>query len=256
MERKALSINVLTLFPKMFEGPFGESILKKAQEKGLVNLNVINIRDFATDKHRITDDYPFGGGAGMVLKPEPIFEAFDEVIRTQGKAPSRVVMLCPQGQTFTQALAHELAQEEDILFICGHYEGFDERIREGLVTDEISIGDYVLTGGELPAMVVIDAVTRLIPGVLGEEESLAEESFAEGLLEYPHYTRPREYRGMAVPDILLSGDHEMIRQWRRQQALLRTLEKRPDLLHYAQLSQEDRRLLAKEFEVRPEQLKK
>lgn len=241
-----MKIDILTLFPGMF-GPLNESIIKRAREQDIIKINTINIRDFAYDKHSITDDYPFGGGVGMVMKPEPIFEAVASLGLAKEAAPARVILMCPQGRTFTQAMAGELATEDRLVFICGHYEGIDERVREELVTDEISIGDYVLTGGELPAMVVIDAVARLIPGVLGEMESAYTDSFSDGLLEYPQYTRPREYKDLAVPEILLSGDHERIRLWRRQQSLLRTMERRPDLLKYEDLSKEDKKILATDF---------
>ncbi len=236
-----MRIDVITIFPGMFAGPLSESIVARARERGLVEIHVHDLRDYARDKHRTTDDYPFGGGSGMVMKPEPVFAAVESVIGLAG-GPCRVILMTPQGRTFTQDEARRLAREARIVLVCGHYEGVDERIRLALVTDEISIGDYVLTGGELPAMVVIDAVTRLIPGVL-DEESTAAESFASGLLDYPQYTRPREFRGMRVPDVLVSGDHEKVRVWRRKQALARTLERRPDLLRRAELSSEDRRLL-------------
>lgn len=250
-----MKIDILTLFPGMFAGPMGESILGKAREKGLIEINTHNIRDYTTDKHHITDDYPFGGGAGMVMKPEPIFSAVDALTARDGQAPKQLVLMCPQGTPFSQQLAAELAREEHLVFLCGHYEGIDERVREALVTREISIGDYILTGGELPAMVVIDAVARLVPGVLGESFSAVEESFTGGLLEYPQYTRPREFRGLEVPEILLSGDHEKIRLWRRQQSLLRTLARRPDLLRQEDLSQADRLLLKREFHLHPNQVK-
>lgn len=236
-----MRIDVLTIFPGMFTGPLSESIVGRARERGLVEIYIHDVRDFARDKHRTTDDYPFGGGAGMVMKPEPLFAAVESVLG-QATGPYRVMLMTPQGCLFTQDVAHKLATESHLILICGHYEGVDERVREALVTDEISIGDYVLTGGELPAMVVIDAVTRVIPGVL-DEESVAAESFSSGLLDYPQYTRPREFRGMKVPDVLVSGDHEKVRIWRRRQALARTLERRPDLLARATLSPEDRRLL-------------
>lgn len=238
-----MKIDILTLFPEMFAGPFSSSILKRAQECGLVEINLVNIRDFSTNKHHTVDDTPYGGGAGMVMAPEAVFRAVEDVSGKYKGEPSRVVLMCPQGRPFSQAIALELAGETNLVLICGHYEGVDERVREGLVADEISIGDYVLTGGELPAMVVVDAVTRLIPGVLGESASVEEESFNAGLLEYPHYTRPREYRGQAVPDVLLSGHHEEIRKWRRKQSLLRTLERRPELLAEADLTEEDRDIL-------------
>lgn len=235
-----MNIDILTLFPEMFSGPFDASMIKRAREKGIININLINIRDFSQNKHHTVDDTPFGGGAGMVMAPEPVFTCLDHLRELRGGDLGRVVMMCPQGETFTQSLAKELAVSENLVFLCGHYEGIDERVRERLVTDEVSIGDYVLTGGELPAMVVVDAVARMIPGVLGEAASAEDDSFYHGLLEYPHYTKPREYRGMAVPEVLLSGHHENIRKWRRRQSILRTLERRPELLEQAALNQEDK----------------
>jgi tRNA (guanine37-N1)-methyltransferase len=222
-------IQVLTLFPEMFTGVFESSILGKAQQKGIARLEAVNFRAYSTSKHQTVDDTPYGGGGGMVLKPEPIFAAVED-IAGQSQHKPRVILMCPQGKTFTQQQAFEWANEQHLIFICGHYEGYDERIRDHLVTDECSIGDYVLTGGELPAMVVIDSVIRLLPGVLGNEMSARSDSFSEGLLEYPHFTRPQQFREWSVPDILLSGHHEQIDQWRRQQALLRTFERRPELL--------------------------
>lgn len=232
-----MNINVLSLFPEMFTGVFGSSILKKAQEKNLVHLNVIDIREFSDNKHKQVDDYPYGGGAGMVLKPEPMFKAVETI--TEGRNP-RIILMCPQGERFTQKKAEELAKEKELVFLCGHYEGYDERIREHLVTDEISIGDFVLTGGELPAMVIIDAVVRLIPGVLGQEASHVHDSFSTGLLEHPHYTRPSDFRGMKVPDVLLSGNHSKIEEWREQQSLKRTFERRPDLLEKIELTEKQK----------------
>lgn len=216
----------MTLFPRIVEGPLEESILKRARERGLVAIRVHNLRDFAHDKHRVVDDKPFGGGPGMVLKPEPIFEAVETLRRPE----SRVVLMCPQGRRLTQAVARELAQLPHLLILCGHYEGVDERVREALVQDEISIGDYVLTNGALAAAVLIDAVVRLLPGALGDETSATSDSFTNGLLEGPQYTRPAEFRGMRVPEVLLSGNHEEIARWRREQALRRTAQRRPDLL--------------------------
>ncbi|MFI8574704.1 tRNA (guanosine(37)-N1)-methyltransferase TrmD [Rossellomorea aquimaris] len=224
-----MRIDVLSLFPAMFEGIFGESILKKAFEKEAVSYNVINFREYADNKHNQVDDYPYGGGAGMVLKPQPIFDAVD-ALRNEKQSKPRVVLMCPQGERYTQQKAEELAKEEHLVFICGHYEGYDERIREHVVTDEISIGDYVLTGGELGAMVVIDSVVRLLPGVLGNEDSPIQDSFSSGLLEHPHYTRPSDFRGMKVPDELISGNHRLIDEWREKESLRRTFERRPDLL--------------------------
>lgn len=240
-----MRIDILTLFPEMFTGPFSSSILKRAQERGLIKINLVNIRDFSTNKHHTVDDTPYGGGAGMVMGPEAIFGAVEHVKSRPELVSCRVILMCPQGRSFNQAVARDLASEKDLIIICGHYEGVDERVREALVTDEITIGDYVLTGGELPAMVVVDAIARLIPGVLGEAASAEEESFNAGLLEYPHYTRPREYRGLAVPDVLLSGHHEEIRKWRRRQSLLRTLGRRPELLSQIELTGEDKDILRK-----------
>jgi len=223
---RPLKIDVITIFPSMLEGFLGQSILRRAREAGLVHINLIDLRDFTTDRHRTTDDRPYGGGPGMVMKPEPIFRAVEKV-RTPD---SRVILMTPQGERFTQNHARELARESHLIFICGHYEGVDERVRQALVTDEISIGDYVLTNGALPAAVVIDAVVRLLPGALGAPDGAHQESFAAGLLEYPQYTRPAEFRGMRVPDVLLSGDHEAVARWRHEQALRRTRERRPDLL--------------------------
>ena len=237
-----MKIHVLSLFPPMFEGVFGSSILKKAQDKGAVELAVTDIREFSENKHKQVDDYPYGGGAGMVLKPEPMFNAVEAI--TQGRKP-RVILMCPQGERFTQKKAEELAKEEDLVFLCGHYEGYDERIREHLVTDEISIGDFVLTGGELAAMTVIDAVVRLLPGVLGQEDSHIQDSFSTGLLEHPHYTRPADFRGMKVPDVLLSGNHAKIEEWREEQSLRRTYTRRPDLFDVYELSPKQKQLLEK-----------
>lgn len=239
-----MDINVFTIFPEMLTGPLNTSILKKAQDRGLVTFQTTNFRQYSTSKHRNVDDTPFGGGAGMVLKPEPIFYALEGELGPLKDYDGKIILMSPQGESFHQGIAIELARERKLAFICGHYEGFDERIRS-IVHREISIGDYVLTGGELPAMVVIDAVCRLLPGVLGEEESALSDSFYNGLLEHPHYTRPRSFRGMEVPEVLLSGNHEQIRIWRRFQSLKRTLERRPDLLDRMELSQEDRKLLAR-----------
>jgi tRNA (guanine37-N1)-methyltransferase len=221
-----MRIDVVSLFPRMFDGVLAESMLRVAQERGAVAIRVVDLRDFAEGRHRVADDYPFGGGGGMVLKPEPLFAAVESL----REAGSRVILLCPQGERFTQAAAARLAQEAHLVLLCGHYEGVDERVREHLVDEEISIGDYVLTGGELPAMVVLDAVVRLLPGVLGDPAGAARESFVTGRLDYPQYTRPADFRGLRVPDVLLSGDHERIARWRRREALRRTLVRRPDLL--------------------------
>jgi tRNA (guanine37-N1)-methyltransferase len=221
-----MKIDVLTLFPAMFAGPLDESIIKRARLKGLLDLTIHDLRQWTHDRHRTVDDRPFGGGPGMLLKPEPLFEAVESLRREK----TRVILFSPAGRKFDQSIARELAQQEDLLLVTGHYEGFDERVREALVDDELSIGDYVLTNGALPAMIVVDAVTRLLPGALGDDASSHDESFSAGFLEYPQYTRPADFRGMKVPEILLSGDHAEIEKWRREQARLRTQEKRPDLL--------------------------
>jgi tRNA (guanine37-N1)-methyltransferase len=221
-----VKIDVLTLFPAMFAGPLDESIVKRAREAKLLDLKIHNLRDWTHDRHKTVDDKPFGGGPGMLLKVEPLFEAIESLSREQTK----VILLSPGGRKFSQEIARKLSQEKDLLLVCGSYEGFDERVREALADDELSIGDYVLTNGALPAMVVIDAVARLLPGVLGDDESSHDESFSAGLLEYPQYTRPAEFRGMKVPDVLLSGNHAEIEKWRREQAKLRTEKQRPDLL--------------------------
>ena len=224
-----MRIDVLTLFPEMFESPLDASILKRAQDSGIVQVSCTNIRDFSRDNYRKVDDKPYGGGPGMVLMPGPVFECFDHVLPLAAQ-PGRVIMLTPQGRPFDQAMATELSQETRLIFLAGRYEGFDERIRIGLNAEPVSIGDYVLSGGELAAMVIIDAVVRLLPGALGDDTSSLEESFSEGLLEYPHYTRPEVYREMKVPEILLSGDHAKIAQWRKDQSLARTRKWRPDLI--------------------------
>ncbi|KOP82115.1 tRNA (guanine-N1)-methyltransferase [Cytobacillus solani] len=230
-----MKIDVLTLFPEMFDGVLGSSILKRAAENQAVEYNVVNFRAYADNKHQTVDDYPYGGGAGMVLKPQPIFDAVADLRENSASAP-RVILLCPQGEKYTQKKAEELADLDHLIFVCGHYEGYDERIREHVVTDEISIGDFVLTGGELGAMVVIDSVVRLLPGVLGKEESHLSDSFSTGLLEHPHYTRPADFRGMKVPDVLISGNHRLIDEWRTKESLRRTVLRRPDLLEHIELS--------------------
>ncbi len=233
-----MRIDILTLFPGMFSGPLTESILKRAQEKGLLSIHLHNIRDYTTDKHHTTDDTPYGGGGGMVMMVEPLVKAVENVRGADQHVP--VILLTPQGRVFTQRIAYELSAHERLIFICGRYEGVDERVRQLVVTDEISIGDYVLTGGELAAMVIVDAVSRLIPGVLGARWAAEEDSHAMGLLEYPHYTRPPVFRGLAVPDVLLSGDHQAVERWRRREAIRRTWQRRPDLLLTAPLSEEER----------------
>jgi tRNA (guanine37-N1)-methyltransferase len=237
---RKVHIDVLTLFPEMFEGIFDLGIMKRAIDQKLVSIGVHNIRDYTHDKHHTADDYPYGGGAGMVLKPEPIFEAVEAI---EKKKDTPIILLSPQGRLFTQQVAQELASNSQLILICGHYEGVDERVREHLASDEISIGDYVLSGGELAAMVIIDSVFRLVPGVLGSEESPLEDSHVGGLLEYPQYTRPPEYRGWPVPEVLLSGNHAQINRWRREQAIRRTLARRPELLTKAELSSQEERLI-------------
>ena len=234
-----MRIDIVTLFPEMFTGPFGESIIRRAAERGLVEIHLHNLRDYGLGRHRQVDDYPFGGGPGMVLRVEPLFAAVEEIRAGIGKEDIPVILLSPQGRLFNQKVAEELAQQPNLILICGHYEGVDERVREHLVTDELSIGDYILTGGELPAMVMVDAVVRLLPGALGAGEGAQEDSYAMGLLEYPQYTRPREFRGWTVPEVLLSGNHAEIARWRLEQALKRTRERRPDLLE--KLSEEERK---------------
>lgn len=239
-----MRIDVLSLFPNMFQATMGESIIGKAQDNGFLDLQVTDFRDYTTDKHNHVDDAPFGGGAGMLLQPQPIFDAMDAIEKeTAGKYPQgRVILMDPAGRRFDQDYAQELAQEEHLTFICGHYEGYDERIRQ-LVTDEASLGDYVLTGGELAAMVMIDATVRFVPGVLGNMASPMGDSFSNGLLEYPQYTRPADFRGMKVPEVLTSGNHQKIREWRMRESLRRTLHRRPDLLERAPLSREQQRML-------------
>jgi tRNA (guanine37-N1)-methyltransferase len=238
---------VFTLLPEVFPPYLESSILQRAHQRGLIEVRVHNIRDYTHDRHRTTDDTPYGGGGGMVMKPEPVFEAVETVLGTASdltqSGPVPVILLTPQGRVFTQRVAEELARHERIALLCGRYEGVDERIREHLVTDEISVGDYVLTGGELPALIVIDAVSRLIPGVLGDPTGAEDDSHSMGLLEYPHYTRPPEFRGWQVPEVLLSGDHGKIEKWRREQALLRTFNKRPDMIEKAELSEKDKKFV-------------
>lgn len=242
-----MQIDILTLFPQMFQGPFSVGILKRAIDRGLIQVNIHNIRDYTHDKHHTVDDYAYGGGAGMILKPEPIFEAVESIksdaCLRQGVSELPIILLTPQGRLFCQHIAQELSRYSHLILICGRYEGVDERVGEHLVTDEISIGDYVLGGGELAAMVVVDAVARLLPGVLGSEASPLDNSHTTGLLEYPQYTRPDVYRGWAVPEILLSGDHAQIARWRREQAFLRTLKRRPELLDKANLSPGEKQLI-------------
>ena len=224
-----MRIDILTLFPDMFQNVLGDSMLKIAREKELVSFHLHNIRDFSHDKHRCVDDKPYGGGAGMVMKPEPVFNAVEAVELLDDAVPTKI-LLTPQGETFNQRIAHDLSKQDRLMIICGRYEGFDERIRSGIDVLEISIGDYVLTGGEIPAMAIIDSVTRLVPGVLGGDNSLQDESFVDRMLEYPQYTRPAEFRGMKVPEVLKSGHHSKIEEWKMENAILRTQERRPDLL--------------------------
>ena len=254
-----MQFEVFTLLPEVFPSYLETSIIKRARERGLIKVDVYNIRDYTHDKHHVTDDTPYGGGGGMVMKPEPVFEAVETVLglntpfdETQGEAPLSpltvesnipIILLTPQGRVFNQTIAQELSQHPRIALICGRYEGIDERIREHLVTDEISIGDFVLTGGELPALILIDAIARLLPDVLGDPTGAEDDSHAMGLLEYPHYTRPPEFRGWKIPDVLLSGAHAKIDKWRREQALERTFRKRPDMLEKAELSKEDRKFV-------------
>lgn len=241
-----MQFEVFTLLPEIFPPYLESSILNRARQKGLIDVRVHNIRDYTHDKHHTTDDTPYGGGGGMVMKPEPVFEAIETVLglnplQTQPETASNIpiILLTPQGRVFNQRIAEELSRHERIVLLCGRYEGIDERIREHLVTDEISIGDYVLTGGELPALMIIDAVSRLLPGVLGDPTGAEDDSHSMGLLEYPHYTKPPEFRGWKVPDVLASGNHAKINKWRREQALTRTFNKRPDMLEKAELSKED-----------------
>lgn len=235
------SFYVLTLFPEMIEGTLSHSITGRAIKEGIINVEAVNIRDFTMDKHRHVDDYPYGGGAGMVMQPQPIYDAYKSIADKAGKA--RVLYMSPQGRRFDQKMAEELSKEDSLILLCGHYEGVDERVIEEIVTDEVSIGDFVLTGGELAAITIIDTVSRLVPGVLNKEESYENESFSDGLLEYPQYTRPPEFMGRKVPDVLLSGHHANIDKWRREQSIIRTYQKRPDLLEGAELTDKEKKFL-------------
>ncbi len=237
-----MRVDIITLFPSMFKNPFNESMIKRAKEKGILKIKLHDLRQFTHDKHRTVDDAPYGGGAGMVMKPRPLFEAVEK-IKEEIDSSSRVIFLSPQGRPLNQEKVKELAKERVLIFICGHYEGVDERVREHLVDEEISLGDYVLTGGELAAMVVVDAVARMLPGVLGSEDSAREDSFYKGLLDYPQYTRPSDFRGWKVPSVLLSGNHQKVKEWRRKKMLETTLRKRPDLLKTLKLNRENERLL-------------
>ena len=239
-----MNFHILTLFPEMVMDGLSTSIIGRAQDKGLLSVEAINIRDFAENKHNRVDDYTYGGGAGMLMQAGPVYGAYQSVVEKANSKP-RVIYLSPQGQTFSQAMAEEFAQEEELIFLCGHYEGIDERVLEEIVTDYVSIGDYVLTGGELPAMVMIDAISRLIPGVLHNDVSAEFESFQDNLLEYPQYTRPEEWHGKKVPEILLSGHHANVEKWRREQSIIRTAERRPDLLEKANLTQKEKEFAKK-----------
>ena len=243
-----MNFHVLTLFPDMIRDGFQTSITGRAVEKGLLSLDTVNIRDFSVNKHNRVDDYPYGGGAGMVMQAEPVYLAYQSVAEKLPKKP-KVLYMSPQGKVFNQRMAEELAQEEEVVFLCGHYEGIDERVLEDIVDEEVSIGDYVLTGGELPALVIMDAVSRLVGGVLHNEDSAEFDSFHDNLLEYPQYSRPEVWRDKAVPPILMSGHHANVEKWRREQSLIRTLERRPDLLENANLTKQDKKFLAKLKEV-------
>ncbi|MDN6731217.1 MAG: tRNA (guanosine(37)-N1)-methyltransferase TrmD [Atopostipes suicloacalis] len=241
-----MKIDLVTLFPEMFESPFDHSIIKRAQEDDFVQINTVNFREYGQGKHKVVDDTPYGGGAGMLLKPEPIFEAMDAIEKNAPDTEKRVILMDPAGKPFDQKMAEEFSKEEHLVFICGHYEGYDERIRE-LVTDEVSLGDYVLTGGELAAMVMVDATVRLIPGVVGNKDSVLEDSHSTGLLEHPHYTRPASYKEMEVPEVLRNGNHQLIEEWRHKESLRRTYLRRPDLIKERELTAQEQSWLA-EFE--------
>lgn len=237
-----MNFHVMTLFPEMIEQGLYTSITGRAIKNGTITLNAVNIRDFTKDKHRHVDDYPYGGGAGMVMQPEPVYKCFAHITKSMTKKP-RVIYMTPQGRVFSQAIAEELSQEEDLIFLCGHYEGIDERVLEEIVTDNLSIGDYVLTGGELPAMVMIDSIARLVPGVLNNDESAQYESFQDGLLEYPQYTRPVEFHGKKVPEVLMSGHHANIEKWRREKSIERTYQRRPELLENIEFNKKEQAFL-------------
>lgn len=239
-----MNFHVMTLFPEMIEQGLNTSITGRAIKNGVITLNAVNIRDFTEDKHRHVDDYPYGGGAGMVMQPQPVYDCYAHITKNMAKKP-RVIYMTPQGRVFSQAIAEELSKEDDLIFLCGHYEGIDERVLEEIVTDNLSIGDYVLTGGELPAMVMIDSIARLVPDVLNNDESAQYESFQDGLLEYPQYTRPVEFHGKKVPDVLMSGHHANIARWRREKSLERTYRRRPELLLNAEFDKKDRFFLEK-----------
>jgi len=237
-----MRFDILTLFPEMFNGPFSDSMIKKARENGIIDINLIDIRDYTTDKHNTADDYPYGGGAGMVLKVEPIYYALADITEDFSQSTTNI-LLTPRGQKLDQSMVKDLSGKDRLVLICGHYEGIDERIRNNFVDQEVSIGDYVLTGGEIPAMVLVDAIARLLPGVLGHDESKKNDSFYNGILDYPHYTRPQEFKGMEVPEILLSGNHQLVDRWRKKEALKRTYLMRPDLIENAELTKDQQELL-------------
>lgn len=243
-----MNFHVMTLFPEMIERAMGESITGRAIKAGHISVNAVNIRDFANNKHNRVDDYPYGGGAGMVMQAEPVYQCYESICRSIGNSRPRVVFMTPQGRTFNQQMAEELSREEDLILLCGHYEGIDERVLEKIVTDNVSIGDYVLTGGELPALVVMDTISRLVPGVLNNGMSAVKESFSDNLLEYPQYTRPEEWMGEKVPSVLLSGHHKNIAAWYREQSILRTAKNRPDLLEKAELTEKERQWLIQQRE--------
>lgn len=243
-----MNFHVMTLFPEMIERAMGESITGRAIKAGHISVNAVNIRDFANNKHNRVDDYPYGGGAGMVMQAEPVYQCYESICRSIGNERPRVVFMTPQGRTFNQQIAEELSREEDLVLLCGHYEGIDERVLEKIVTDNVSIGDYVLTGGELPALVVMDTISRLVPGVLNNGMSAVKESFSDNLLEYPQYTRPEEWMGEKVPAVLLSGHHKNIAAWYREQSILRTAKNRPDLLEKAELTEKERQWLRQQQE--------
>ena len=238
-----MRFHIMTLFPEMVLQGLNTSIIGRAAEKGLLSIEAVNIRDYTLDKHKKVDDYPYGGGAGMLMQAQPVYDTWESIVDRIGYRP-RTIYLTPQGTTFTQPMAKEFAKEEDLIFLCGHYEGIDERVLEEIVTDYVSIGDYVLTGGELPAMVLADAISRMVPGVLTNEESGSTESFEGNLLEYPQYSRPEEWMGKRVPPVLLSGNHQKVEEWRREQAILRTKERRPDLFEKAQLTEKEKKLFS------------
>ena len=243
-----MNFHVMTLCPEMIERAMGESITGRAIKAGHISVNAVNIRDFANNKHNRVDDYPYGGGAGMVMQAEPVYQCYESICRSIGNSRPRVVFMTPQGRTFNQQMAEELSREEDLILLCGHYEGIDERVLEKIVTDNVSIGDYVLTGGELPALVVMDTISRLVPGVLNNGMSAVKESFSDNLLEYPQYTRPEEWMGEKVPPVLLSGHHKNIAAWYREQSILRTAKNRPDLLEKAELTEKERQWLIQQLE--------